>query len=502
MKKSQVVVAISLVLTTFGQAGGDIEKIVQAPVVKVDRQALKSNYQVIYNDLPQSVDSFSDMFTQGKYYGRLRSNNFYFKWKDEDSKHTTHSVSGLGASVVYKSATFNNFDFTVGGYFTRAFFKKNNDPVAHFKPGKGTLSRYDYLENGNDYMAVLGQAYLRYSGIDNTEVKVGRQLVETFYTKSNDTKMIPNTFDGIYLSNKSIDKTVINLAYLKDQKLRDHTDSHGVLVFGGSGTSKYSNFTGNDDTAMHRYLTYDKLAALDLEDQPLIVGDIHNTSIENLKIDASFYVVPDLLSQYMGELNYKFTLANGITVTPGIRYVNQVDNGAGAIGGASYYGSAANYKDPDSLDGQMFAARVVTKIDNYKINLGYSKVFDEADLITPWRSFVTSGYTRSMARYNWRANTQSYRIEVQRNANLTGIYNDMYIQASILYTDADESKDIVGETRAHRLDEIYYYAGFVQNIKSLDNLQWRLRLGYTDYVHEEDSKFDNLDGRFELNYLF
>ena len=195
----------------------------------------------------------------------------------------------------------------------------------------------------------------------------------------------------------------------------------------------------------------------------------------------------------MLEGNYKISL-DGFSVSPGIRYIKQFDNGAGEVGGASYSKglSATGYKDIDSLEAQMIAARVVTKINNYKVNLGYTNILDEADLITPWRGFPTAGYTRSMARYNWKANTQSYRLELVRNGNKKGIYENVFIQTSILYTDADEDKG--------NKDELYYYIGFVQNIPSMVDLQWRLRLGYVDYI--DDNEFNDLDARFEVNYLF
>ncbi|MEJ2468431.1 MAG: hypothetical protein P8Y51_05065, partial [Campylobacterales bacterium] len=298
--------------------------------------------------------------------------------------------------------------------------------------------------------------------------------------------------------------TGIRLAYLAEQKLRDHTQAHSVLMYGDANSSSAQNpqWSENDDSAMHKGLTYTNLKAHGKPtDAPLIVGDLHNSSVKNLKLDASFYAVPELLSEVMAEANYKIALG-GFSLTPGVRYIKQFDNGAGKVGGASYSGKAAAnytgsdanrdaYKDPDSLDSQMIAARLVGAFGKYKINLGYTQVFDEADLVTPWRGFPTAGYTRSMARYNWMANTKSYRIELQRAANKTGIYSDLFIQASILHTDADESKGYY--------DENYYYVGFVHNLPALVDLQWRLRLGYTD-TEKDDA--DSLDGRFEINYLF
>ena len=464
------------------------------------KQALKSNYQLVYNETPGSVDSFGAMFTEGVFYGRLRWNSFYYDWEEETATQNSHFITALGGSLVYKTATFADFDFTGGLYYSRAYFDNDKDPVGMLKAGNDLVSRFDYTNTGSKSMGVLGQAYISYSGIPKTTLKVGRQLVETFYTKSNDTKMIPNTFDGVVADTKAVPGTAIRIAYLAAQKLRSHTQSHSVLMYGdanstGSVNAKWSE---NDDSAMHKGLTYTNLALAGVDtDAPLIVGDLHNKSVPDLKLDLSFYAVPDLVSEVMLEGNYKIT-AGDVTITPGVRYIKQFDNGAGKIGGAAYKGTLAGqtgmsggYDDAASLDAQMIAARLVGTYENYKLNLGYSHVLDEADLITPWRGFPTAGYTRSMARYNWMANTKSYRVELQRNANAKGVYKKLFTQLSVLHTDADERKGYY--------DEEYYYAGFVQNLPAMPALQWRLRLGYTD---TDKTDADNLDARFEINYLF
>jgi len=472
--------------------------------------ALKTNGQVVYNDVPGEVDNFTEMLSEGKFYGRLRSNTFYFWWDEASEKNDIHLISGLGGSMVYKSATLSGFDFSGALYYSNAFFNAKNDPAFGLKAGKDAVSRFDYVNTGDKSMAVLGQAYLRYRGIDNTEIIVGRQLVETFYTKSNDTKMIPNTFDGLVIGTEAIPDTAVKLGYLYEQKLRDHTQAHSVLMYGdaNSSSSVRPQWSENDDSAMHRGLTYTRLSTAGVSTRaPLIVGDLHNKSIENLKIDASFYAVPELVSQIMGELNYKFKLAEKVSITPGFRYISQFDNGGGEIGGAAIFGQLADenadshgYKNISSLDSQMIGARLVTELDNYSINLGYTHIFDEADLVTPWRGFPTSGYTRSMGRYNWFANTKSYRIKMTRNANKTGLYKNLFTELSVLYTDGDENKYVtIGDVNLKYADQIYYYAGFVQNIPVLPELQWRLRLGYNDTDLEG---LDNLDARFELNYLF
>ncbi|MBU0632422.1 hypothetical protein KKA17_07245 [bacterium] len=458
------------------------------------KSALKTNYEMIYNIKQVDVESFSDMFKEGNFFGRLRSNSFMYNWEKESTTQKNHLTSGLGGSLVFQSAVYNDFDFGVGLYYSHGFTNVSADNASQMKAGSEVLSRFDYSNTGSQDMGVVGQAYVSYSGIKESSVKVGRQLVETFYTKSNDTKMIPNTFDAVVFDTKLLPKTSIRVGYLIDEKLRGHTDAHSVLVYGDSSSSSSTNpaWDENDDTAMHKGLTYTALkAAGKPTDAPLIVLDAHNKSIENLKIDAAYYNVPQLISQAMVEGNYKVALNDDLSVTPGVRYIKQFDDGAGAVGGAAYDGTTTGYKDPTSLDSQMIAARLVTQYKKIQLNLGFTDILDEADLITPWRGFPTAGYTRSMARYNWVANTKSYRAELSINGNKTGVYKDVFVQLSALHTDADESKG--------QFDENYYYASFVQNLPMMPELQWRFRIGYAD---TKKVNADSVDTRLEFNYLF
>lgn len=459
------------------------------------KASLKADGKPIYFLQQASVDNFANMISDGNVYGRLRNNNFYYRYKNDDSTHPNQFISGIGASLVYKSASYSNFNFNIGFYASNAFFDNSSDPISYMKSGKDLLSRYDYATDGDRYMAVLGQANIRYTGIKDTKITLGRQLVESFYVHSNDTKMIPNTFDGVVVATKAVPNTALQVGYLAKQKLRDHTQSHSVLMYDDTNTANYSEWDANDDSAMHKGLTHSALeAAGKPTDAPLIIVDVKNKSVKNLKIDSSFYAVPELLSQGMLEFNYSFRF-DGFSLSPGFRYIKQFDNGAGSVGGASYSNDTTGYKDPTSLDAQMIAARLVANVDEYKINLGYTDILDEADLITPWRGFPTSGYTRSMGIYNWIANTQSYRLEVVRNTNSAFVYKDILMQASVLYVDGDEDK-------SGGKDELYYYLGLIQNVPSVPSLQWKLRLGYAQYMDSTDSDFNYLDSRFELNYMF
>jgi len=462
------------------------------------KHTIKSNGQQIYFNKQKNVNSFTDMFREGAFYGRFRNNNFYFAYNHPDSTHETQLVGAVGASLIYKSASLKGFDFTLGLYGSKSFFDKGKlDSISHLKSSKDTLSRYNYANGGSTSLFVFGQANIKYR-YSKTDFIFGRQLVETFYTKSNDTKMIPNSFDGFVVSSKDLPNSTLKLAYLTKQKLRDHKDSHALFMVGDANSTSGVNhpeWSENDDSAMHKGLTYSALrAAGKPTDAALLVLDVENKSIENMKINFSSYLVPELLSQMMGEVNYKIAF-DSFSITPAFRYLQQFDKGAGSVGGASTNLSGlAGYKDANSLDSKMVAAKIVTKIDDYKLNLAYTHVLNKSDLVNPWRGFPTSGYTRSMGMYNWRANMKSYRLELVYNANKNAVYKKPFLQTSILYMDGDQSKN---ET-----DSMFYYAGIVQNIPSMPEFQYRVRFGYRDFIGASSSTSDYIDSRLEFNYLF
>jgi len=462
------------------------------------REALQANGQLIYLEKQKKVQSFQDMLTQGSIYGRLRNNNFYFAYEEQDQTHQNQLIAGVGGSLVYKSALYYGVDANIAFYYTKAFF--NKDCYTLFKAGKDTFSRFEYANTGKTDLTVLGQANLGYQ-VSKTKLRIGRQLVETFYTKSNDTKMIPNTFDGVVLKSKELPHTDLTFAYLVKQKLRDHKKSHAVFMVGDALSNPdvaYPQWSQNDDSAMLKGLTYTALLeAGKPTDAPLIIFEGKNTSFEKLQLNFSSYHVPELLSQIMGEINYTIPF-HSFSLTPGVRYIHQFDHGAGSVAGASLTpledGSTA-YRDPNSLTADMIALRFVAKFSAYKLNFAYTNILDKADLVTPWRGFPTAGYTRSMGIYNWKADTKSYRLELQKGANAKGIYTQPFIQASVLYIDGDIKKSSSAQS-------FFYYAGLIQNLPSMQNLQYRVRLGYRDFCADSSDVSDYLDARFELNYLF
>jgi len=474
------------------------------------KRVLKGNMNVEYKALPKNVESLNEAFTEGMFYGRLRTNAFRWDWKDDSNG--DNKAFGLGGSLIYKSAPLYGFSGTAGLYYSNSpisNWRQANENVGEVKSGKDTFSRYNVYKTGDWQMAVLAQAYLQYN-ISKTDVKFGRQIFESALTASNDTKMIPNTFEGVSIESKDIPKTNLKAAYFTAQKLRDHTTFHDVITYGTEmNNNNKGDWDNNDDSGAHKGISFKNLTNAGKDtNNDLIVAAVSNQSIPNLKVDVTYTAVPDMISSVIGELNYGIPVG-GVTITPGVRYMKQMDNGAGKVGGASLNGglagqtgAAKGYKDAASLDSTLWMARLAVVTGAFKGHVGYSKVEDEADIVAPWRGFPTGGYTRAMAQLNWKANAESMMAEAQYDFGKAKILPGFKAMARYAIQDSDEKKQAAGG----QADLTTIHVDLMQQITP--QLDAKFRLGMIDSEKRvlggnagKDADTYN-EYRFEVNYLF
>lgn len=481
-----------------------------AYALKTEDRVLKGNYEVEYTKTPGSVESFNEMFTKGDVYGRLRSNAFLWDWETEQSNQTLDNTAwGLGGSLVYKTANYLGFSSTLGFYAT---FPLTNEEILTSTPVKtGVKAGKDTFRTEADgtqsAMTVLAEAALEYK-IGNTQVAVGRQKVETQLVSTNDTKMIPQTFEGITIKNKDIPQTKLELGYLTRQKLRDHDEFHSLMVAGDNDTQGLSY---NDDYGRHKGIKVSTVTAAGKDLTPaMMYAMAENSSIPNLKLNAGYYEIDGYLKDVILEANYKIVLGEW-NVTPGVRYFKQMDDGAGAIGGAAISGTvtAANaatkgYKDGDNLDGSILMARLVAENGPFNAAVGWSKTSDDADIVAQWRYFPTWGYTRLMAQLDWIANTESYMAKVGYNFGKAGIVEGLDTVLAYQTIDFDDTKARLGGTTWSDRNVITFDA--TKTFKELPNTEFKLRVGIVDAentqnsIHPDHVSYNEY--RFEVNYLF
>lgn len=522
MKNTKLTLSLVAIccLATFASAAEkeptcpECKKAQEKPKPKAKR-TLNGDMTLVYNKLPEKANNLTEALTKGEFYGRLRANAFMWDWESADvvkgaSGNRDNQVFGIGGSIIYKTAPLYGISATTGLYVATSPFSSINEDdadVKYVKSGKDTFSRYDVTNNNSWTMAVLGEAYLQYD-VAKTSIKVGRQLVDTPLTASNDTKMIPNTFEGLTVVSKDIKDTKLTGAYLTRQKLRDHTDFHSLLTFKDSAGDSWGN---NDDSGMHQGLTYARLHPFGLNDQALGILWASNKSIKNLKLDATYGTVPNLLSFGIAEANYKLPLNDKYSLDFGARHFQQFDDGAGTIGGAALNGGLATwtsgqskkgYTDPKSLDGSVSMAKMALSDGVFKAQLGYSHVADKSDIVAPWRAFPTGGYTRAMAQTNWYANTDATMLELTYDFGKAKIVNGLKVMGRYVIQDFDDTKQAAGV----QADSKLIHVDVVKQLTPCMDARFRMALVDSEKRTLGGNAGKDVDSynefRAEINYLF
>ena len=474
------------------------------------KRVLRGNMTEVYNVVPGDASNLFEMFKKGMWYGRARMNFFKWYWDEETKKHPINPTGfGIGGSLIYKTAPFYGISGTLGLYTSQQLGLLNSDDARYGKSGKDTFSRYKVCKSHDWGMTVLAQAYLQYHFL-KTDIKSGRMIYESPFTKSNDTKMIPNTFQGVAVVSRYLPDTALNLAYFNREKLRDHTKFHDVITYNWGDSPKwYDKWNNQDDSAVHRGLSYKNLRRAGVHiHNTLFIAGVTNESIHHLRLDLWFAVVPDLFHTMLNEVNYAIPLGGGWTLTPGFRFMEQFDDGAGDIGGAALSGklagkrgSALGYHNADSVKARLYAGRIVLKKGAGKIHFGYTKVTDDADFISPWRGFPTGGYTRSMGTYNWLANTKSWMVEGAYDFGKAGLIKGF--RAALDYTSMnyDDNKERLGSISKTDRHAIHLDAWYRLPVRQYVELKVRLKhVGATRRSNGSDPSYSDL--RVELNYLF
>jgi len=471
------------------------------------KRTLNADMTEVYTILPPEVTRIGDMFSQGVFYGRLRINHFRWNWRDTIPGKTRDNWSiGMGGSAIYKTAYLYGLGMTAGLYTSQNPWHMDHAECRYNRSGKDVFSRHKVATGDGYGMTVLAQAYVEFKFFESN-IRAGRQIFESLLTASNDTKMIPNTFEGISISSQYIPDTSLKAACFTRHKLRDHTRFHHVFAYGDDPRDPYANWKESDDSAMHRGITRSKLHAENITDR-LIIVEATNRSLPGLSIMANTTMVPELFWTATGELNYRFALGNGVELIPGFRYLQQFDRKAGEIGGASIKGVITpsdnrGYHDPNSMDGKLYAARINVKKGAGSVQVGYSRVADEADILAPWRGFPTGGYTRPMAQLNWYAATKTLMFQVEYDFDKAGFVPGLSAMIRYAIQDFDDKKpDVPSDFNVFTLD-------LIENLSILPGLSFKGRFAVArgdDHTRDRTGEIKTdpsyNEYRFEMNYLF
>lgn len=487
--------------------------------LRTDERLLRANGQVEYLRDPVAAESVGQMFTHGVLFSRSRTHFFGWDWANEKTSGTSqsrdHATLGVGGSLIFRTARYEGWNATLGLYSSVPVLGANTRPAAPLtnfaRAGKDTFRAQP---DGSEHpLYVLAEAAAEYRRGAFT-VRVGRQIIDTTLLSSNDSKMIPNTFEALRTEWRPRPATRVGAAWVTRQKLRDRTAFHSPIA--------YQRLYGNDDSGAHRGLTPQNLqAAGRAVDTPLWLGTIDDRSIKNLRLTAEAVALEGLFATLVADACYEVKTAGQWTLGTGLRGLYQRDHGAGTIGGAALAGTYARdrvftaaaadrlrlaaYRDPFAATGGLWAARVTAARGPLQGMLGRSQVADRADLIAPWRGFPSGGFTRTMAQLDWLAGTTNWTARVDYDLGKNALCSLLTCAASYHRMDFDARKIEAGAVTL--TDRALLAFDLTTSFRRLPRTAFKVRLGLLNAdakpavpVAIDYESYREL--RFEMNHLF
>jgi hypothetical protein len=165
--------------------------------------------------------------------------------------------TSIGGILKYETADWNGLKLGVGAYVSEKI---------GFATGKNDKVNLDLFDEEGKSFAYVGEAYLDYT-INDLNVRVGRQRLDTPFADTDDIRMLPNTYEAAIATYSAIE---------------------GTTLVGGYVT-RWAGYDSGDYKSTFKKVDADLGAGFDGESDGIIVLGAVNESIENLAVQAWYY---------------------------------------------------------------------------------------------------------------------------------------------------------------------------------------------------------------------
>ena len=228
-----------------------------------------------------AADTLAQAFLDGKLSGKIQTT--YADQKDERTAIRDEEITSVQFELGYVTDPFYGFRLGVTG-------QGNFLPFNSLRK-RGTLYDKEWRMQG----VVMSEAYLGYA-VGQTDIKFGRQYVNTPLVAGNPTRAFKEAFEGLTIVNKDIpDTTMIGGWYYKFQG-RSATVSGGKE--GRAPQFKDKVVVGGMGPVAHEF-------------DNIFTGAVINQSIPGLKLTGAYARVTDLrLGALQGDINFYLAEAN------------------------------------------------------------------------------------------------------------------------------------------------------------------------------------------------
>jgi len=224
--------------------------------------------------------------------GQIRAGYITFS-KDGASR---TSAYGLGGHFHFNTKRWNGFMVGAEAY-TVLNLGVDQDP--HHLNG-------DFFDENGKSFILLSQAYLDWEWC-NTEIKLGRQSLDTPHADSDDIRMMPNYFEAYTITNTDIDNLTLS-AGLIDK------------MAGWENAVNAQQFVNIGETLGAEHIDSIFYAAASYE------------GIKDLSLSLWYYNYNDIANVLYAEAGYSYTFSKDATLTLGLQYDGSTETAAALLG--------------------------------------------------------------------------------------------------------------------------------------------------------------------------
>src|SRR5262245_42909594 len=226
---------------------------------------------------------------------KLHLRSFYFNRLNSDD--TQNEAWAFGGWLAYKSGwLWDTFAVGAVGYTSQPLYAPQDTG--------GTNLLHPSAGNPQDSILVLGQAYAQLRYKDYALVTGYRQIVNEGYLNPQDSRMVPNTFEGVTIQG-ALGPIDYNAGYLTAIKLRQENSFHNMAEVAGVAGG---------------------------QNRGLVLTRLSSAPLPGLSLYSANYLVPDVFNTAYGYGEYTHDLTSELSFKVGLQYTNQRSVGAAFLG--------------------------------------------------------------------------------------------------------------------------------------------------------------------------
>ncbi len=383
-----------------------------------------------------AAEDLKGAFAEGTLKGEIRS--FYFA-RDFDKTTPDRADLALGTLMYYRTAPL--FGLTAGlGTATASDIGSDSDKAVY-----GLLAKD--AAGGHDSFARLQEYFIQGNWFDTT-LKLGAQEIESPFLNGHDIRLLPKTYRGLTVENKSVENLTFKAYYLTD--FMGWTDDDFVRM---SSVAK-----GTDDEALLagsvKYTFPIKTVALDTEAWDYRMEDVFNSTYFKANVGKKFE-------------------SFSVNFTPS--FLKQDSIGDDLAG---------------KLDTYQYGFNTGFKVAGFDVTAFYAKTGDN-DLFVPWGDGKVLIQQINAAG---RADEDAYALRLGYDFAVLGAKGLSAYVFHGLYDSPDSGSHAASDINETDLSAQYAFAG------SLEGLSVRARYAIVDFDSDKADDFN--DFRIYLKYTF